>query len=80
MTQTELMTVREVARELRVDDTTVRRWIKDGLLEAISLPHAGKRTGFRIKRSTLLVLLTSSYSKEGIENNNAEFRGEGVFA
>jgi len=24
----ELLTVREVARQLRVDDTTVRRWIK----------------------------------------------------
>lgn len=75
MSQTELMTVREVARELRVDDTTVRRWIKDGLLEAISLPHAGKRTGYRVRRSTLLVLLSSNYSKEGIHDGT-----ESVFA
>ena len=34
----ELLTVREVARRLRVDDTTVRRWIKHGTLEAVSLP------------------------------------------
>ena len=39
----ELFTVREVARQLRVDATTVRRWIKNGALEAITLPHRGKR-------------------------------------
>jgi len=35
---TDLLTVREVAKQLRVDDTTVRRWIKNGVLEAITLP------------------------------------------
>ncbi len=30
--QKELLTVREVSRKLRVDDTTVRRWIKAGSL------------------------------------------------
>ena len=39
----ELLTVHEVARRLRVDDTTVRRWIKSGAMEAIALPHRGKR-------------------------------------
>lgn len=53
----ELLTVREVARRLRVDDTTVRRWIKSGALEAITLPHRGKRQAYRVKRSTLDVLL-----------------------
>ena len=53
----ELLTVREVARRLRVDDTTVRRWIKSGALEAITLPHRGKRQAYRIKRSTLDTLL-----------------------
>jgi excisionase family DNA binding protein len=56
----ELLTVREVARRLRVDDTTVRRWIKSGTLEAITLPHRGKRQAYRIKKSTLDVLLNSS--------------------
>lgn len=56
----ELLTVREVARRLRVDDTTVRRWIKSGALEAITLPHRGKRQAYRIKRSTLDTLLNSS--------------------
>ncbi|MBX5451506.1 helix-turn-helix domain-containing protein [Thermogemmatispora sp.] len=53
----ELLTVREVARRLRVDDTTVRRWIKSGALEAITLPHRGKRQAYRIKKSTLDALM-----------------------
>jgi len=42
MTDT-LLTVHEVAKRLRVDDTTVRRWITNGTLPAITLPHKGKR-------------------------------------
>ncbi len=53
----ELLTVREVARRLRVDDTTVRRWIKSGSLEAITLPHRAKRQAYRVKQSTLDLLL-----------------------
>jgi excisionase family DNA binding protein len=53
----DLLTVHEVAQVLRVDDTTVRRWIKTGVLEAISLPHANKRQAYRIKRSTVDALL-----------------------
>ena len=34
--EADLLTVREVAIQLRVDDTTVRRWIKNGALEAIT--------------------------------------------
>ena len=56
----ELLTVREVAKRLRVDDTTVRRWIKSGALEAITLPHRGKRQAYRIKRSTLDALLNTT--------------------
>lgn len=52
-----LFTVREVARRLRVDETTVRRWIKRGALEAITLPHRGKRESYRIKATTLATLL-----------------------
>ncbi len=55
-----LLTVREVGRILRVDDTTVRRWIKAKTLEAITLPHKGKRTPYRIKESTLVKLLGAS--------------------
>jgi excisionase family DNA binding protein len=56
--EAELLTVREVAKQLRVDDTTVRRWIKNGVLEAITLPHRGARQAYRIRRTTLDALLT----------------------
>jgi len=56
--EADLLTVREVAQTLRVDDTTVRRWIKNGVLEAITLPHKGTRQAYRIRRSTLTALLT----------------------
>lgn len=55
----ELLTVHEVARILRVDDTTVRRWVKQGALEAISLPHVHERQAYRIKRETLDKVLGS---------------------
>jgi len=58
--EADLLTVREVAKQLRVDDTTVRRWIKNGVLEAIALPHRGLRQAYRIRRSTLDALLTSA--------------------
>ena len=58
--QDELLTVHEVARQLRVDDTTVRRWTKNGALEAVTLPHLGKRRGYRVRRKTLDVLLSTS--------------------
>jgi excisionase family DNA binding protein len=49
----ELLTVREVAKVLRCDETTVRRWIKLGALEAIVLPHLKQRQAYRIKRETM---------------------------
>ena len=55
--EADLLTVREVAKQLRVDDTTVRRWIKNGVLDAITLPHRGTRQAYRIRRSTLDALL-----------------------
>jgi excisionase family DNA binding protein len=58
----DLLTVSEVAHILRVDDTTVRRWVKLGVLEAITLPHVNKRQGYRIKRSTLEHVLGASAS------------------
>ncbi len=58
--EADLLTVREVAKQLRVDDTTVRRWIKNGVLEAITLPHRGTRQAYRIRRATLNALLAPS--------------------
>jgi excisionase family DNA binding protein len=49
----ELLTVQEVANHLRVNEATVRRWIKSGALEAIKLPHRGKREIYRVRRTTL---------------------------
>jgi excisionase family DNA binding protein len=60
----ELLTVHEVARRLRVDDTTVRRWIKSGAMEAIALPHKGKRQAYRVKKTTLEALLGGSLPLE----------------
>jgi excisionase family DNA binding protein len=54
---TELMTVHEVAQQLRVDDTTVRRWIKNGVLDAVRLPHLNKRESYRIRQETIERLL-----------------------
>ena len=49
----ELLTVREVAKKLRCDLTTVRRWIAQGTLEAVTLPHRGKRKAYRIRQAVL---------------------------
>lgn len=56
----ELLTVHEVAQALRVDDTTVRRWLKNGAMQAVSLPHVGKRMAYRIKKATLDTLLVTT--------------------
>lgn len=56
----DLLTIHEVANRLRVDDTTVRRWINNGVLDAVTLPHLGKRRGYRVKKTTLDTLLSSS--------------------
>lgn len=49
----DLLTIPEIAEILRVDDTTVRRWVKQGTLEAVVLPHMNERQAYRIKRDTL---------------------------
>jgi excisionase family DNA binding protein len=49
----ELLTISEIASRLRVDETTVRRWIKSGTLPAVLLPCAGKRKSYRVKKSNL---------------------------
>jgi len=56
-TKDHLLTVREVATRLRVDPTTVRRWIENGVLEAIPLPHIDQRKSYRVKLSTLTEML-----------------------
>ncbi|HLG75486.1 MAG TPA: helix-turn-helix domain-containing protein [Ktedonobacteraceae bacterium] len=54
----DLFTVSEVADMLRVDYTTVRRWIRQGTLEAVVLPRGNaRRRNYRIRRATLDALL-----------------------
>lgn len=54
----ELLTVQEVADILKVDSTTVRRWLANGAMEGVTLPHVNKRRAYRIKRETLNKILT----------------------
>jgi len=59
MPTNDLLTVQEVADILRVDATTVRRWIKSGTFEAIRLPHRGLRQAYRVRQQTLDQLLSA---------------------
>lgn len=52
-TEDQLLTVLEVASILRVDDSTVKRWIRQGALEAVMLPHTSTRTKYRIRKATV---------------------------
>ena len=73
-TTNELLTVSEVSGILRVDPTTVRRWLKVGALEAVSLPHAGKRESYRIKRATLDLLLNAKPVAKAVEANKSHHK------
>lgn len=57
-TDDELLTINEVARDLRVDDTTVLRWIEAGALEAVPFPGRSKWDKYRIKGSVVNALLS----------------------
>ena len=59
----ELLSVQEVATRLRVSEATVRRWIKVGTLEAITLPHPGTRETYRVRQSTLDALLAGQEAR-----------------
>jgi excisionase family DNA binding protein len=52
MSDTQLLTVSEVAEELRVTDVTVRRWIQRKELAAINL-GGQKRAEYRIRRTAV---------------------------
>lgn len=57
------LTIAEVAKILRVDHTTVRRWCNDGILEAVMLPKIFKRQTFRIRKSTVEQVLNNTNVK-----------------
>jgi excisionase family DNA binding protein len=51
----DLLTTREAARELRVDEETIRVWIRDGRLLAITLPSGT----YRIRRQVIEDILAT---------------------
>jgi excisionase family DNA binding protein len=54
MQNEEYLTIKDIAQQLKMDEKTIRRWVKDGKLPAISL--GGK---YRIARSDLNAFLDS---------------------
>ena len=52
-----LLSVKKAAEMFGVDQSTVRRWIVTGVLEAVSLPHTGKREYRKIKTETVYKIL-----------------------
>jgi excisionase family DNA binding protein len=57
----QLLTVPEVAAVLRVDDNTVRRWIRRGRLHGMKLGGPG---GYRVRRSDLDAFLESLSTRD----------------
>jgi excisionase family DNA binding protein len=53
----EYYTPHEIAKRFRVDDTTVRRWIRTGALEAETI-RQGNRNRHRIRKATIETLET----------------------
>ena len=53
----EVLTVKEAAARLKLNPETIRRWIRDGRIRAVSL--GSDRAGFRIPESEVLRLLGS---------------------
>ena len=63
MSDDELMTVPEVAAMLRLNEQTVRKWLRDGRLPGIYL---GSRTaGWRVRRADVTAFLEARHRGEG---------------
>ena len=60
----EWMTVQDVAKYLKVNEETVRRWIRDGELEVLSL-GTSNRAGYRILKSALDAFIQARYGPMG---------------
>lgn len=61
-----MLTVREVAALIKVSDSTVRRWIRDGSLNAYKV---GKRGQLRIREEDLELFLESQRVGAHTANN-----------
>jgi excisionase family DNA binding protein len=54
----EWLTVRDVAARLKVQEETVRRWVREGELPALAL---GRKAGFRIRPADLEIFIAARY-------------------
>jgi excisionase family DNA binding protein len=54
----QLLTVREIAERVKVNDVTVQRWLRSGRLKGMR--PGGRRTGWRIAESELRRFLAES--------------------
>jgi excisionase family DNA binding protein len=59
----EWLTVDDVAKQLKVDEETVRRWIRKGDLAVLSLGAA--RSGYRIRTDELERFVNERYGRVG---------------
>lgn len=57
-----LLTSIEVADMLRVDASTVRRWIRSGALKGTPLPGGRLRQTYRIERATVDAILADRHT------------------
>jgi len=62
MIEEQLFTVGEVAEQLRVTDTTVRRWLHRGELPSINV-GGQRRPDYRIRRSAIEQFIAGRESK-----------------
>lgn len=62
----ELLTVRRVADYYKVHPNTVRCWIRDGTLKAVTLPHKGDHKVYRIRLDRLERMTNDEKSEEQI--------------
>jgi excisionase family DNA binding protein len=59
----ELLTVPEVATLLKLNEQTVRRWLRSGRLVGVSL--GSRQAGWRVRRSEVDKLLLGDHRGEG---------------
>ncbi|GAC1662327.1 MAG: hypothetical protein PVS3B3_33450 [Ktedonobacteraceae bacterium] len=60
----ELMTMQEVAQILRMDEATVRRWARSGIIDVIELPRVKKNTRYRMRRTAFDAMLNNTSKKD----------------
>lgn len=59
-----ILSVREIAEEMDVTDSTVRVWINSGKLPAYKLPGSGAQSIIRVRREDFDTFLRASRSTQ----------------